>query len=1637
MEFITPVVTAIVDSLMVPIKKHLGFFFSSKKHVANMTKKLSKLNEVKHDMEKKREDALINDRLTPDSLSRWLEKVETITRKTENISIHGNGCLNIKIIYKAGKSSFDILQEIEDLLEEKNIIEWSNKQRPLGMVISSIGPSTSQIDYDVTQYIFQSRKSIFNNILTSLEHDNNDQRMALWGMGGMGKTTMMEDVKKVVEKRGMFAYVLKLDIGRKYDPITTQKHIANHMGVSLIEETREDRVERLGKSFEEMSKMGKKILLILDDVWEVIDLKDIGLGNPFPKGFKLLVTSRNKKVCIGMNIEPHTVFEVGRLEEEEARHFFWKTLGNNDAYGEFRIIGEDIVNKCRGLPIAIKTIALALRCEEKDAWEVAHENLRRHNLKDIEDLEYIVYNIFEISYEYLKKEDDKSIFILCGLFPDDFDITLEELLKFGWGLQFFKKADSLAEARKRINMSINNLISANLLTKSDTAGCVKMHDLARDFVLNDISKFKQASIINHGGMSEWPTHDSCERILLTCKGMTEFPKDFYYPNLSLLKLMNGHKLLNLPENFHKRMEKLEVMAYDEMWYPLCARSLCYSTNLRTLCLHSCSLVDNDISFLGSLVTLEVLSLAQCGINRLPSTIKKLKMLKFLDLNGCFELCIDDDVFQSLDKLEELHMRVSESKSIRFSNANCDELKLISGKLNALEVEFFENILQPKNVTFKNLQRFRISMGCFLNNNHYLYRIDKHSFKNTLMLVTNCNDLLECKINELFSRTEELHLSVKDITYVEEISLSPTQPSTFSNLKVFHVFKCEELTHLFTIPIANGLKKLESLIVATCPLLKSIACSCDNVNVMELPRLTGLTLYDLPNFTSIILDNDTVATQPSLLNKEVLIPNLSKLMINGLKNLKQIWACDFSGDEEDNVSMLKVIKVKDCNSLVNLFPCNPMRLLTHLEELEVNSCCSIEVIFNIDLGKIKQHIISNLRSIQVSELDELREVWRINEENNSSHLIRGFQAIENIRIRRCKKFRNIFTPISATFDMRAVVDISILANKVDEAEINGISKVDDDMSITAFPSYHLTRAFNHIHRIEFVNVEGTEVLFEIETPSINKELVTTHQKQSLPLLPRLEDLKLENIHSMSYVWKYNNWSEFFILHKNQPQSSFQNLTNIYLFKCNGLKYLFSPLMSKLLFSLKKLEILYCETMEEVVSSRDYDDEVSNTSTRTLFPCLDDLRLGGLYNMKQIGGGVAKCSRMGVVPWFLCQYPTRIHILECPSLSTLIPTMVEAFESKDIGSSSTSNIGQGSISFPRPKTITNLSHQLTNLKILRIFDCPLLEYIFTFSTLESLKKLEELGISNCKAMKVIVSEDHGEESSSKVVFPRLKSIQLVDLPKLAGFFVGIDINFEWKSLDHVKIIKCPQMMMFTSESVCLGTQETPWSFCNLIEMNSLTNQENEIVPSNELLQLQILEKIDLSDGSIVELFEVKNNESQTIVKFPKLREVGIYYLEDLKYMWKSNQWTIFEFPKLTKLTIGFCKSLEHVFTASMVGSLVKLQEIHLQECEHMEVIVKKEKEESDDKVDEIMFPCLKSLKLVDLASLKGFFLGKCDFFFPSMNSLMIKKCPEIRIFSEGRAIVPELKLVETSFGFFQAREDISSFVTSKVQEASIYY
>ncbi|KAI7739978.1 hypothetical protein M8C21_000042, partial [Ambrosia artemisiifolia] len=1030
MDFVTPIVTPVVEALLVPIKRHLGFLVSSSNKVKDVHAKLTELDGAASDMHTQQVSSTANRRVVPHRVPGWLAEVEAIkSEMAEKIPTGRVGCFNLKMRYKAGRDSSDIFKHIERLMKEKAEMVWTNEIIPLGAV-SPPRPSTSlpvHEDTNQNKNIIESRFFILKDALKSLEPNNiKTQKIALCGMAGVGKTTMMEELVKAANNRKMFDYIVKVVVGQNPNLVLVQQTVAEQTGETLIETTNDTRAKHLKERFKVRSEEGrKKILVILDDVWEVFNLEYIGLTSPLPNGFKLLLTSREETACIDMGVESSSIFKIEVLKDPEDKNLFWETtgLGSHSDITDLLQIGEDIIKRCGGLPIAIKTIASTLKSiKERHEWN--------HALFCIQNQEFpVIINIFEFSYKNLKEDDLKATFLLCGLFLEDSDIGIEDLVMYGWGLKFFKNVHSIAKARSRVHTYVNKLIRSNLLIKSDREGCVKMHDLVRDFVLSSFSKVRQASIVNHDNnvSQQLKEEESYERILLKC---------------------------------------------------------------------------------------EVLNLADCGIHKLPAKIGNLRKLKLLDLSGCANLCIDDGVFQNLNQLEELYMGVCEASYIRFSDTNCDELQILSRQLLALELEFFNNKAQPVNVSFENLERFRISVGCLLEKKRSDKSDGYYSLKNTLMLETSGSEVRECKINKLFRKTEVLHLKVNDLSYLDDI-LMPSPQSSFCNLKVLSISSCEGLTYLFTNSVANGLINLESLSITSCSILKSVVNDeaevgvvtfhrlklmslqklselvslCGHVSVLELPDLMELHLEELPNFTSIFsMKNIDISAKGSFFNQKVMIPKLEKLRIIGMENLKDIWECEITASEGEvnNTFMLREIELNDCNSVVNLFPNNPTRLATHLEKLKVRNCGSIEVLFNIELERIQQLSSCSLRNIEVSECESLREVWRIKGAEDN-YVIDGFQSVETVYIFGCEKFRNIVTPTTAKFDMRVLKEITIRycdeyceknnelpRPKVEIWDCDGMEEVvsnrdDDDEELTSssyaqtvatlFPRLHLLRVIN--------------------------------------------------------------------------------------------------------------------------------------------------------------------------------------------------------------------------------------------------------------------------------------------------------------------------------------------------------------------------------------------------------------------------------------------------------------------------------------------------------------------------------------------------------------------------------------------------
>ncbi|MFS8016269.1 putative leucine-rich repeat domain superfamily [Helianthus anomalus] len=467
------------------------------------------------------------------------------------------------------------------------------------------------------------------------------------------------------------------------------------------------------------------------------------------------------------------------------------------------------------------------------------------------------------------------------------------------------------------------------------------------------------------------------------------------------------------------------------------------------------------------------------------------------------------------------------------------------------------------------------------------------------------------------------------------------------------------------------------------------------------------------------------------------------------------------------------------------------------------------------------------------------------------------------------------------------------------------------------------------------------------------------------------------------------------------------------------------------------------------------------------------------------------------WSLCQYPRNIFIKDCEALSSLIPWyaagqmkrlqeleirscswMREVFEKELMNCHNTNNVDEGSgastslTSLPLKNSTTVVAPQLSNLKTVVIYECDLLTHIFTFNALKTLRHLKELKVKRCHRMQVIVKEENKTPSEEEevVVFPNLETLELDRLPNLKGFFLGMN-DFRCPSLVNVMINDCEEWVEFTS-----GQLETPKlkyvytgfgkhslehgfnfqttfptsskemhsSFHNLIEINIEKKEDvgRTIIPSNELLQLVKLQQITIEGPceGLEEVFEVVavegsgSSESKTLVPIPNLTQVKLEDVYDLKYLWKSNQWLVLEFPNLTTLSIHNCPELKHVFTCSMIGSLVQLQELHISQCMITEVILKEEEEEEecDAKVNEIILPRLNSIKLQSLWNLKGFCLGKEAFSLPALDTLQIKGCFDITVFTKGHVSTPQLKVIDTDFGICDVKTDVNSFIETKLEE-----
>ncbi|KDO40286.1 hypothetical protein CISIN_1g000802mg [Citrus sinensis] len=758
-------------------------------------------------------------------------------------------------------------------------------------------------------------ESRLEKLKVHMDTRSNDVRMiGIWGMGGLGKTTLARVVYDLISHEFDGSSFLA-DVREKCDKegsvISLQKQLLSDL-LKLADNSIRNVYD--GINMLRIRLRRKKVLVVIDDVAHPDHLRSL-VGEPdwFGPGSQIIITTRNEHL-----LKLHRVRKVYKLEaltyDEAFRLLCLKAFDTHKPFEEYVELAESVVKYASGLPLALKVLGSFLFGRAVHEWTSALERIKR-------DPEYEILSILQISFDGLK-EVEKKIFL---------DVVC-----------FFKgrKRDYVSKILKSCDfdpvIGIAVLIEKSLLTV-DGANRLWTHDLLQEMGRQIV---RRQSLEEPGKRSRlWEEADICHVLSQNTgrEAVEGIIVDHYYflkdnvnlnasakafsqmTNLRLLKISN----VQLPEGLGYLSSKLRLL--DWHGYPLKSLplnlqldkavefSMCYSCieelwtgikplnmlkvmklshsenliktpnftevpNLEELDLEGCTRLRDIHPSLLLHNKLILLNLKGCtSLTTLPGEIF-MKSLKTLVLSGCLKLRKFPRVAGSMECLRELLLDETDIKEIPRSIGH------LSG-LVQLTLKGCQN-LSSLPVTISSLKRLRNLelSGC-------------SKLKNFPQIVTSMEDL------------SELYLDGTSITEV------PSSIELLTGLELLTLKGCKNLTRLSSS--INGLKSLKTLNLSGCSKLENVLETLGQVESSEQLDKSGTTIK-----------------RPS--------PNIFLM-----KNFKALSFCGCNGSPSSTSWHLDVPF-----NLMGKISCPAALMLPSLsEKLDLSDCCLGEGAIPTDIGNL--------------------------------------------------------------------------------------------------------------------------------------------------------------------------------------------------------------------------------------------------------------------------------------------------------------------------------------------------------------------------------------------------------------------------------------------------------------------------------------------------------------------------------------------------------------------------------------------------------------------------------------------------------------------------------------------------------------
>ncbi|XP_030958459.1 putative disease resistance protein RGA3 [Quercus lobata] len=370
-------------------------------------------------------DDLLTDLSTQDLRRREMDGDEMAKKVGTFFSSSNQVAFRLKMAHKL-KAMVERLKEIENDMKNLELVVC----RPQATVVSGERGQT----HSFVEEFFWGREEDENNIiglLLNFDEGLNVSFISIVGIGGLGKTTLAQHVYNDEKVKAYFELKMWVSVSEVFSVKTVAEKI-----IECATRRKPDNLPYVfleNRVHQELDQ--KKFLLVLDDVWNVengewSNLKSLLMGGSM--GSKVLITTRTRYVAkITSTVSPY--FLKG-LSVEKSWSLLKRIAFNNgeDSNPDHEDIGKKIVEKCQGVPLAIKMIGRVLYFKRTvDEWS----DIENKELTNIDQEENNILPILKLSYDYLPVHL-KCCFTYCSVFPKDYEIRRLALIQL-WIAQGF------------------------------------------------------------------------------------------------------------------------------------------------------------------------------------------------------------------------------------------------------------------------------------------------------------------------------------------------------------------------------------------------------------------------------------------------------------------------------------------------------------------------------------------------------------------------------------------------------------------------------------------------------------------------------------------------------------------------------------------------------------------------------------------------------------------------------------------------------------------------------------------------------------------------------------------------------------------------------------------------------------------------------------------------------------------------------------------------------------------------------------------------------------------------------------------------------------------------------------------------